>query len=273
MSTEQALQLFQAGKLTDAIASAAEVVRKQAKDVSARACLAELLCFAGDYERADKQFDLISEQDPTQGYGVALIRQLIRAEQARQDLFSSGRVPEFLDKPSDRLQLLLQATIALREKQEGEAADLIAKAMDLEVPLEGTCDEKPFVGFRDVDDLTASVLEVLTKNGKYYWIPMEQVERLEFEPHRRPRDLLWREVKMIVRNGPDGEVYLPVLYPGASKETDERLKLGRVTDWRGGEGKALRGVGQRLFQVGEEDVPVMQLKVLTLQPVAAKTEG
>jgi type VI secretion system protein ImpE len=265
MSTDKSLPLFYAGRLTDAIAAAAEEVRKQPADVPARIFLTELLCFAGDFERADKQLDLVSQQDPKQAYGVALVRQLLRAEQARQQLFTDGRLPEFMDKPSDRLQLLLQATIALRENKEDEAAELVVKAFDLAPPLEGTCDDRPFVGLRDVDDLTATVLEVLTKNGKYYWVPMEQVERIELEPHRRARDLLWREAKITVRGGPDeGEVYLPVLYPGSSKESDERLRLGQMTDWRGGEGRLLRGVGQRLLQVGEEERAIMEIKTLTI---------
>jgi len=273
MSTAQALQHFQAGRLGDAIAAAGEAVRKQATDVEARGFLAELLCYTGDFERADKQLSLIGEQDPKQGYGVALMQQLLRAEQARQELYTSGRVPEFLERPSERLQLLLQATIALREEQEEEAADLVVRAMDLTPPLSETCDEKPFAGFRDVDDLLSTVFEVLTKNGKYYWVPMESVERLEFEPHRRAHELMWRGAKIVVRGLLDGDVYLPALYPGASKEADERLKLGRITDFRGGEGKLLRGVGQRLFQVGEDDVPMLQIKKLAFDTPPEKAEG
>src|SRR5262249_14919690 len=95
MSIDQTRQLFYAGPPTEATAAAAEEVRKQASDLAARLFLTELLCFAGDLERADKQLDLISSQDPKQGYGVALVRQLIRAEQARQQLFTEGRLPEF----------------------------------------------------------------------------------------------------------------------------------------------------------------------------------
>ena len=50
---------------------------------------------------------------------------------------------------------------------------------------------------------------MLTSTGKYYWIPMERVEMIEFHDPARPRDLLWRRAHMVVRGGPDGEVFLP----------------------------------------------------------------
>ena len=73
--------------------------------------------------------------------------------------------------------------------------------------MAGTCDGVEFEDLRDLDDLMAPLFEVLTSNGKYYWVPIEQVELIEFRPVVRPRDLLWRRVRMVVKDGPDGEVY------------------------------------------------------------------
>ena len=66
---------------------------------------------------------------------------------------------------------------------------------------------------------------------------MERVEIIEFHDPLRPRDLLWRARQMVVRGGPDGEVFLPVLYAGSHANPDDRIRLGRMTDWRGGEGR------------------------------------
>ena len=79
----------------------------------------------------------------------------------------------------------------------------------------------------------------------------------------RPRDLLWRRAHLIVRGGPDGEVFLPVLYPGAAGEADEQIRLGRSTDWRGGDAVPVRGVGQRTFLVGEDARPILELQTVT----------
>jgi type VI secretion system protein ImpE len=89
---------------------------------------------------------------------------------------------------------------------------------------------------------------------------------MEFREPVRARDLLWRRTHLIVRDGPDGEVFLPVLYPGAAGEPDERIKLGRMTDWRGGDNAPSRGVGQRIFAVGDLDVPILELKTVTFGP-------
>jgi type VI secretion system protein ImpE len=265
MSSATALELYYAGRLGDAIAAVTAEVRQKPTDLSARGFLCELLLFAGELERVDRQLEVIAQQEPTAMVGVALFRQLIRAEQARQQFFSEGRVPEFLDAPSPAVRLLLQGSICLREKQDEEATRLLAQAEAQRPRLAGMCDDKPFSDCRDIDDLTASVFEVLTTNGKYYWIPMDRVASIDFRPHERARDLVWRQARLVVRNGPDGEVYLPALYPGSASQDDERLRLGQMTDWRGGEGKPIRGAGQRMLQVGEEDRPFLELRSLTFQ--------
>jgi type VI secretion system protein ImpE len=107
------------------------------------------------------------------------------------------------------------------------------------------------------------VFEVLTSNGKYYWIPVDRVESIEFRPPQRPRDLLWRRARMIVHDGPDGEVYLPALYAGSHAAAEDGLRLGRATDWAGGQGRPVRGSGQRTFLVGDEAKTLMEIQVLT----------
>ncbi|HUT09708.1 MAG TPA: type VI secretion system accessory protein TagJ [Thermoguttaceae bacterium] len=140
--------------------------------------------------------------------------------------------------------------------------------------MTGTLDEKPFDDLRDIDDLTASFFEVLTSNGKYYWIPMERVETIRFQAPKRLRDLLWGRAHMIVGGGPDGEVFLPALYSGAHAEDDDRVRLGRMTDWRGGQRAPVRGIGQRMFEVGDEDRTMMELTQITFtNPVTGAESG
>jgi type VI secretion system protein ImpE len=119
--------------------------------------------------------------------------------------------------------------------------------------VQGTCDGNPCHDFRDLDDQLSCILEVLTSLGAYYWIPISQVESIEFHEPTRSRDLIWRRTHLSVRDGPDGEVYLPVLYPGAAAEPDDLIRLGRQTDWRGGDAAPVRGVGQRTFLVGDTE--------------------
>ncbi len=263
-----AAELYQAGKLDEAIESAIATVREHPGELPPRWLLAELACFAGQTERADKQLDVIGDQDPQVVQGVALFRHLIRAEQARRQVFTQGRVPELLDKPDEELKLRLQALVCLREGDAPAAAELLERAEALRPAVKGTCDGTPFDDLRDVDDLTASVFEVLTSGGTYYWIPMARVDFVAFHPPRRPRDLLWRPARMVVRGGPDGEVYIAALYPGTHEAEDARARLGRLTDWVAIHGQASRGVGQRLLLVGDEDLPLMQIGELVMNEEA-----
>ncbi len=74
-------------------------------------------------------------------------------------------------------------------------------------------------------------MEALTGSGKYYWIPMERIESIEFRAPERPIDLIWRSMNISVLGGPEGEVYLPSLYPDTAARGDNQLKLGRGTTW------------------------------------------
>lgn len=261
--SKQARDLFQAGKLTEAIETLSAHVRSKPLDLEARGLLADLLCLAGVPQRADAQLDAISHQDPQLAVPVALIRQLVRAETWRQDFHAEGRVPELLDSPPGHLRLHLEASVLIREGKPAEAAAKLAEAEEMRPHVAGEADGRRFDDFRDADDLTASFFEVLTSTGKYFWIPIEQVETVDFQPPSRPRDLLWRQAHMVVEGGPDGEVYLPAIYalPGAAWSDADRL--GRATDWSGGDGTPVRGIGQRTFLAGEEALPILAITSLS----------
>jgi type VI secretion system protein ImpE len=266
--------LFHAGKLREAVAAAADDVRQKPADAGRRLLLAELLCFSGELERADSHLDALSHTEAEVATAVMSFRQLIRAEKSRQEFFDAGRVPTFVGRPEGETRLLLEASVRYREGAAGEAAELLAQAEAQRPTVSGVCDGQPFRGFRDLDDLTSCVLEVLTVNGDYYWVPVARVDSIEFQPPSRPRDLLWRRAHVVVRGGPEGDVFLPVLYPGAAREADDQARLGRLTDWNGSQGEPVRGVGQRIFLVGGQDRPIMELHTLTFdEPAPAATAG
>ncbi len=257
-------ELYTAGQLTEAIDAMSEEVKNNPTDQTMRGFLAELLCIAGELERADKQLDVISKQDPQAAVGLGVFRQLVRAEQARQQFYSEGRVPEFITPPDDQLRSYLEASVLLRENQPGHAAELLHKAETQRVPVSGTCNGEPFDDLRDLDDLTACIFEILTNSGKYFWIPMHSVNSVEFQAPERPLDILWRRAHLFVNDGPDGEVFFPAIYAESGNELSEHARLGRTTDWIGGEGAPVRGQGQRTFLVGSNDRTIMELETLEI---------
>ena len=258
-------EFYRAGRLAEAIAAMNEEVRKNPADMLRRGFLAELLLVSGNLERADVQLDTLAQQDAQAGPSFALLRQIVRAEQARRQFHAEGRVPEFLGLPTPSMGLRLRASVALREGRPQEASTLLDEAEAVRVHTKGTCDGKPFEDLRDLDDMTADFLEVLTSTGKYYWVPMEHVVTVEFRAPTRPRDLVWRRAAMSVKDGPEGEVFVAAIYPTPAEGVTDAMRLGRVTEWRGGDGVPVRGVGQRTLLVDEEARPLVEIREIRVE--------
>lgn len=250
---------LRAGELDQAIALMNAEVRQHPADVDRRGILAELLCISGNLERADAILDSISTLDPKSSVGVALFRHVIRAEQARQQFLQEGRLPEFTKRPTGAMELELRAAIALREGAEDEAAALLAEAETVRPQVTGSADGKRFDDFRDLDDLTAAHLEVLTATGKYYWIPLADVKSLEFRKPKRRRDFLWRRASVSVADGPEGEIFIPAVYPSAKGGVADHFRLGYETDFVGKENGPKFGVGLRTFLIGDNAVTILEL--------------
>ncbi|MFO1052656.1 MAG: type VI secretion system accessory protein TagJ [Planctomycetota bacterium] len=251
-------ELFRSGKLDQAIEAMNAEVRSNPADPDRRSFLADMLCIVGNFDRADVQLDAIAKTLPGAVTTVALIRQLVRAEQWRQQCFKEGRVPEFLAQPDEHIQLRLRALVELQGGDVARASATAEEAEAIRPALRGSCDGKRFDDLRDCDDITAGVFEVLTSTGKYYWVPADRVIRLELRPIERARDLVWRRAGMEVRGGPDGEVYIPAIYAPAPAEAAARL--GRTTEWT--ETTPVRGIGLRTFLVGEETLTLPQVQVI-----------
>jgi type VI secretion system protein ImpE len=264
---EDARALLSQNRLDEAIAAQVDVVRTKPGDAEARALLAEFLCVAGQWERADKQLDLIGTQQPGLAVGVALFRQLIRGAMARDEVFTKGAVPEMLGGATEPLQSVLSALLDLRDGSEESASAALKAAEAKRVPLSGTCDGKPFDDIRDGCDLTAGLLEVISSTGKYFWVPLDRVSELELEKPKTLRERLWRQAALSVREGPDGIVYIPALYPALpNRPLTLEAKLGRVTDWAEIGGGAIVGVGVRTFLIGEHGVTLDEMTSLAVTP-------
>jgi type VI secretion system protein ImpE len=250
---------LEAGDLDGAIENLTQQVRQRPTDTAARSQLAEILCIAGNFERADRLLDALQHQDPKIAIGVSLFRQLIRAEEARQAFYGECRLPEFLTPPSDDDQLYLKALVAAKENQLRQAADLLADAESKRQPLAGRVDGTAFDDMRDLDDVCATHLDLLTSTGKFYWVPLRSIETITLHKPERHRDLLWRRATVSVASGPDGEVFLPTIYAGAKTPPSALARLARESDFIGGDGEPVRGVGLRSFIFGEEARSILEV--------------
>ena len=226
----KAKALYQAGKLSEAIQALSAEIRDNPTDAQRRIFLFELLCFAGDYDRADKHLNFLADQSPQAQMGAVLYMSSLHGERLRQKLFEDKDYPT---APVDD------------SKSRG-----------------GTVNEKPFESIEDSDPRIGARLELLAA-GAYLWIPFEHIEVIDFQPPKRVRDLLWRPA--LVRTGPAfkdkelGEVMVPVLSPFSWKNADENVKLGRATVWETGADGEVLPYGQKTFLVDGEDIPILEL--------------
>jgi type VI secretion system protein ImpE len=259
-----AKELLDAGQLSPAIEQLNQEVRSHPSNPRLRTFLFELLCFAGDYERAERQLDVIGHQSATAEVGVQVYRNILIAEHSRRRLFSDGLRPDFLFNPPTYTHLHLGAINRLRETQQAEAEALVNQAEDVRPSLKGEIEGQPFTDFRDADDLLGPFLEVIV-HSNYVWFPFEQIRRLTISPPKRLRDLLWLPGTLESHFGTVGEVFLPVHYAGSSQHEDDRIKLGRMTEWNIlGKGLVL-GVGQRLFLVDGTERPILEVREVTFE--------
>ncbi|WP_159999492.1 type VI secretion system accessory protein TagJ [Roseomonas sp. 18066] len=249
MSTTQdpASLAFQAGDLSGALAATIAAVRGNPRDSGLRWLLAEFFLLNGEVDRADKALDAVLQAEPSPA--VLEFRHLLRGEQQRHAFFASGALPRFQgDDPTPAQRAALRA-LTLARAGDAEGATVAAEeAETLRPRIAGSADGTAFDDFRDADDIFAPQLEVLTSGGDAMWVPLERIAQLAFEPIRRARDLAWRRATLVLKDGTEGLVFVPMLYP--QKADNDAQKLGRETVWSETPGP-VRGTGLRLWLAGE----------------------
>ncbi len=254
-----------AGNLEDAMEAALNVVKSNPTDAKARTFLFELSCFAGNWERAEKQLDVIGHQDVNAMIGSHIYRQNIEAERSRLRLFSDSLKPEFMMTPPKYVEDLLAANNRIREGNLAEAREILDQVEEERPAFACKINGEEATDFRDYNDLTSCVFEVIVKNT-YVWLPIEQVEKIEFNAPKSLRDLFWIQAKIETTNGTNGEMFIPALYANSFKSDNNQVRLGRMTDWRDAGNDIFIGEGLRLFWFDGQDKPILELNEIEFIP-------
>lgn len=238
----KARELYQAGKLNEAIQSLQAELRDNPTDVARRTFLFELLCFAGEYDRAEKHLDILADANVDSATGSLLYRAAINAERSRNSLFEKGDYP-------------------------GAPAD--------SPPIRGSLNGQPFENIEDADPRIGPRLEVFAA-GQYIWLPLAHVASVEMRPPSRLRDLLW--IPALVKTGPAfkgtelGEVMVPGLSPFSFRQSDDAVRLGRATVWNEADSANPVPFGQKTLLVDGEDFPLLEVRNLEIAAPEPATE-
>jgi type VI secretion system protein ImpE len=230
-------QYFQAGQLREAIQALGEELRDNPSDSRRRTFLFELLCFAGEYDRAQKHLAVLGQGGPEAEVGTLLYRSALAAERVRQNLFVNG------DNP---------APLATVERP-------------------GTLNGKRFTTLEDADPRFGPRLEIFAA-GEYVLLPLAYCSSLKMEAPKLLRDLLWStaviDIDPAYRNRDLGQLLLPMLYPLSWRHSSGQVKLGRATEWEGDV-----PFGHRLLVMdGEETVALADVREIVFDPVPAEPE-
>ena len=257
----EAKSQFDAGNLAGAVEAALNAVRGNPTDAAARTFLFELSCFSGDWERAEKQLDVIGHQDVAAMIGSMIYRQNFKAERDRGKLFSEGLKPEFLMPVPDYVNALLDANNLIREGKIADARKILDEVEENRPASPCTVNGEKFSDFRDYNDSTMCVLEVILKDS-YVWLPLEHIQRITFFKPKSLRDLFWIHAEVETTNGTGGEMFIPALYADSWKADDDLVRLGRKTDWRDAGEETFIGEGTKTFWMDGQDKSILDFETI-----------
>ena len=257
--------LFQAGRLREAIDVQIAKVKSAPADQRARLFLFELFLFTGELDRARKQLDVLKYDDPQHSAAVEQFRFALDAEVRRRAVFAGTAAPEWLTTADGHLTRRLDAIHALAGGQATDARRILDEANEAVPILTGSLNGQPFEGLFDGDERFGTVLEVFGSGGVYSWVPLEAVQSIALNPPVAPRDVIWRPAHLVLDNGVDGDVLLPGLYPNTYESADDALRLGRATDWAESAG-ITSGVGGRLLCTSGTYLPFSTIRQVLVNP-------
>ena len=230
-------QLFQQGLLAEAIHMLGAELRDNPADVQRRTFLFELLCFTGEWDRAEKHLNVLAGSTKEAAAGAILYLSALHAARLREEKFADSSNIEESPAP-------------------GRA---------------GTLNGRLFGSIEDIHPALGPRLEVFAA-GSYVWIPFEHIASIRMEAPRRLRDALWAPA--MVRTAPSfkemelGEVLIPVLYPGSWSSANPDIRLGRVTEWIDD-----LPVGQKILRLDDEEVPLLEVRDLQFTDLKSTSDA
>jgi type VI secretion system protein ImpE len=259
-----ASELFTAGKLNEAVDAQIGKIKNQPADQAARLFLVELFLFQGDLDRGQKHLDMLQYDSPQAQAGLEPIKSAVTAEKERRQVLVGKSQPMGLKESPDHVRLRLQALEQYSQGHTSEGNQLIEQANARMPQVACEVDGQKVSDFRDGDELFGTVLEVFSRS-RYCWVPAEQIEKLEIVEPRAPRDVLFLPAHLSLKGGLEGDVHLPGLYPHTNSLENDEMRLGRATDWIGGDNEPLRGAGGRAFLLDGLTKPLMHIRAWTAE--------
>jgi type VI secretion system protein ImpE len=256
-------QTLKGGDPVAALAQLQEQVRAKPADPKLRIFLFQLLCVVGQWERALNQLNVASSLDPAalpmaQTYGDA-----VRCETLRDDVFEGKKSPMIFGQPDQWLALLIESLLLAGRGEHQRSQQLRSTAFEEAPASQGDIDGRPFSWIADADSRLGPVLEAVI-NGRYYWVPFSRLVKVQVEPPEDLRDMVWMPAHLQFENGGESVALIPTRYAGSETAADGLIALARKTVWEELAPDTHRGLGQRIFATDTGDVPLMEVRTISL---------
>lgn len=247
--------------LGEALALAVSYVKAKPTDTAARLQLAELCVLRGDLEKADTHLKLAQRQNDQEAVQLGIFRQHLRGLDARLRWWTEGALPEFPKGPTDCDRHALALNVALAANDLESAMAAATKLEEARVAQPVLWDDKKAADFRDLDDRLPHAFEIITQGGNYIWLDMNLVTQVAFKPVVRPIDLICRHARISMRDGAEGDVLIPAVYPDPKTHSE---RLGRCTEFESICDGVTIARGQRSYLVGEDVGAILDAHTLKL---------
>ncbi len=251
-------ELVRAGKLDEALSALQDQIRAQPSNAALRVFLFQLLAVLGQWGRAQNQLKVAGELDASTLAMVQTYRSALESEALRSEVFAGRLTPVLLGEPAPWLGPLIQA-LQLDAEGHAEAAQRLRdQAFEAAPAVAGELNGEAFAWCADADPRLGPVLELIV-NGRYVWLPMENIASLSCEPPSDLRDLVWMPAELTLRNGGTTVALIPSRYPDTVTQGDDAARLARRVDWL----DSGLPIGQRLLATDQGDTALFELRTLT----------
>ncbi|MFZ5758289.1 MAG: type VI secretion system accessory protein TagJ [Thermodesulfobacteriota bacterium] len=252
------IDLIKAGRLAEARSALVEQVRSRPNDSEARTLLFQVQLLLGEWDKAGRHLEALASQDREANPAFVHYAAVLRAEQERRAVLGRQQSPSFLPATPAYADLHFQACSRLTDGNQEEAATLFTQIDELLPPVSGTVNGREFTGIRNTDTGLAPFLETFA-HGRYVLVPFEHIRELTLSPPESLLDLIWATASLTTWEGLTVNCTLPVLYPDSCRHDNDLVKMGKQTEWLPLGGPFCRGVGQQVFDIGGEDVAILEI--------------
>jgi type VI secretion system protein ImpE len=258
-----AQQALRDGNVDDACRELQQEIRRNPADAKLRVFLFQLLTVQGRWDRALTQLNTAAELDASTLIMAQMYREALQCEVLRSEVFAGKRSPLILGDPPEWLGWLIEAARLTALGKHEAAQRLRDDAFQAAPATAGSVDGNPCEWLADADTRLGPVLEIMI-SGRYFWVPIQNVNQIKIEPPADLRDLVWLPANFTWSNGGEAVGLIPTRYPGSETNPDPLVRMARKTEWTVPFEGASHGVGQRMLCSENADYPLLDIRQIDL---------